>query len=76
MFISLYYIVRFHFQDPNQLIYAELDIKNSTDAKVSAKKVPEKSIDKTEYAEILYVSPSNPDANKEAETKSKEVEIK
>lgn len=69
-------------QDPNQLIYAELDIKNPTSAdnKLPAKKVTEKQpIDKTEYAEILYVSPSSTATTvdaKETETKSKEIEIK
>lgn len=67
-------------QDPNQLIYAELDIKTQPVVqtnKTTGKKLIENP-DKTEYAEILYVSPQT-SASKdgsESEHKSKEIEIK
>lgn len=67
-------------QDPNQLIYAELDIKTQPVVqtnRATGKKLIENP-DKTEYAEILYVSPqtsASKDDN-ESENKSKEIEIK
>jgi len=61
-------------KDPNQLIYAELDIKGPAEAKVTVKKVDRPAPDKTEYAEILYVSPSSDSAGKE--DKSKDIEMK
>lgn len=78
------YFIIFHVQDPNQLIYAELDIKSPTEPKTIAgvkKSVNEKpsNIDKTEYAEILYVSPTSGQGNaggENKESKSKENEVK
>lgn len=66
-------------QDPNQLIYAELDIKTQPVVQTNrptGKKLIENP-DKTEYAEILYVSPqTSATKDGESENKSKEIEIK
>lgn len=61
MFAISFSSILFYIQNPNQLIYAELDIKAAqpvVQSKSGGKKLIENQ-DKTEYAEILYVSPPN-----------------